>query len=1576
MKKQEIHSMKESLLIINHLDNNETPLSSLLNCLSGGDSSFPTLILTEEKPAGEKTNHLVQILNPGEDSGMKDSSLEVLLANIATRTAGKIALYFSSHSNYSQNALNALSDKNPLIMHSGSRNRELSDSEIESGICFWGINPEQAIEMAGDFFQGRQLSKEQGAEDQIEPYMESIFQLIYQYTHLDFSQYKRNTLYRRIDRRISSLKLDSIDEYLKRLKKDPAEVEQLHREFLIGVTHFFRDSGVFDHLKKNTIPELLQNKDLKHLRLWVPACSSGEEVYTWAILLKDYRDKHRPDLGLQIFGSDIDQKALEKAREGLYPQTIKKDIPENLLKTYFRKEGDSYRVEKEIREMIVFAEQNLLQDPPYSRVNIISCRNLLIYLSKGLQEQILTLFHYALCSQGLLVLGNSETLGPMSYLFHEDTRKIKLYRKIENQNISGAVWNLNTHYKKSKELQEFKPTEKLKDLAEKKLLKDYTPPAVLISQNADILYIQGNAGKYLEFPTGELSRNIIKTAREGLKIALANAIRKSRLNKCIIRHKNLRVLLDNGEEYLNLEVSPVEQEENAGLMMVIFKPGFSQEDDQENLEERQNASATILELEKELSATQEYLQSTIEELETTNEELKSSNEEAQSNNEELQSANEELETSREELLSVNEKLVETNRKLQQKIDELSKTNNDISNLLASTQIATLFLDKQMRIFRFTPSTSRIMDLMDSDIGRPVSQFANKLEYLDMVKDAKQVLENLVPKEQEVQSTDGRSFWMRMVPYRTQTDRIEGVVVTFTDITEKRKQEEELEQYRTHLEELVEEKTGRLADSEQKYRSLYEYAPLAYQALDTKGNIMDVNPSWVKHLGYSREEVLGKWFGDFLNSSSREEFRQDFSSFLHRGYLKDRLFTIRKENGTLIQASFDGNVSYGEDRKPRQVFFTFNDITESKVFEQELIIKNKALEESLNGFEIVDQTGAFVYVNRAYAQMWGYNNPMEVLQTRPEDHCEDPGIPQKIIKKLHKDGKADMIYKARRKDGSLFDVRMMVVLYEDRQGKEMYLGTSLDITEQEEARKRLKDSEEKYRLLVENQTDLIVKVDSSSLLQYVSQSFCRTFGVKEQEILGTAFSPEVHGDDIEKSHKAQEDMNHPPYTCFLEEKLLTKHGWKWFSWMCKAVLQEDGSIKEILKIGRDVTERKQAELALQESEKRHRSISSLSSDYSYSVTVDPEGNMQGEWDFGAFEKLTGYKPDEMWTNNIISKLFHKDDEEKLQERGLQLMQGNTTTIECRIICKNGDIRWIRDTGMPEWSEEENRVIRIIGAAKDITEQKEFEEKLTQRNRELHNAMEELQEAQDKLLHQERLAAMGQFSAGIAHDFNNILTGVLGTAEILSLDPKLSKSQQDHVQTILQSGDRAAQLVRQIMDYSRKSIRKVKHLDLRQTVKDTLKIIRSGITEQYRIKLDCSNFNGSSINADQTQIEQLIVNLIMNARDAIEGSGEIKISLTNRHFQEPGTCAICSAPVLGHFIEIKVKDNGQGMSEEILQSIFEPFFTTKGVGRGSGLGLSQVYGIVVQYQGHIQVKSHQGKGTSISVLLPDNPACDSP
>jgi PAS domain S-box-containing protein len=585
------------------------------------------------------------------------------------------------------------------------------------------------------------------------------------------------------------------------------------------------------------------------------------------------------------------------------------------------------------------------------------------------------------------------------------------------------------------------------------------------------------------------------------------------------------------------------------------------------------------------------------------------------------------------------------------------------------------------------------------------------------------------------------------------------------------------------------------------------------------------------MGYKREEVIGQWFGSFLHTSYVEEYREHFRNFIERGYTRETFLILRKKSGENIHVSFEGTVGYDKDGKEKCTYCTFKDVSETKAFERELILKNKALENSLNGFILMDESLNIIYVNRALSSLFGYGSVNEIIGKHSFEILGENQEIKDLFKAINQNGKADEFFRVKHNDGSMMDIRLLGVFFTDDENRQMYLATLLDMTEKLKNQKLLEQSEEKYRLLVENQTDLIVKMDQQGKFLFVSQSYCRTFGTTESKLLGTAFMPMVHEEDKESTAVAMEKLNEPPYTCYLEQRVLTARGWRWFSWVDKALLDEQGNIHEILGLGRDITDRKLAEETLLNSENRYQRISSLSSDYSYSLLINEDGTIEPEWNFGSFERITGYDPNDIWRNGNIIDCFFPEDRPKMKERTRKIFQGEIVTTEARFICKSGEIKWIRDRGFPEWNKEKTRVIRTIGAAQDITEQKRYEEKIQLRNLELNKTMEELTIAQEELVQQERLAAMGQFSAGIAHDFNNILTGVLGTAEILNLDNSLTQAQRDHIKTIRQSGERAADLVQKIMDYSRKSIRKVKKLNLKECISDSLNIIRSGITENY-------------------------------------------------------------------------------------------------------------------------------------------------
>ena len=546
----------------------------------------------------------------------------------------------------------------------------------------------------------------------------------------------------------------------------------------------------------------------------------------------------------------------------------------NVLKRYFSKNENFYQVKKEIREMVIFAQQNVIKDPPFSKMDLIICRNLLIYLSQDLQRKLLPIFHYGLNENGVLFLGPSETIGESSDLFSTRHRKWKIYkRKGFKQNPHLRFSPSGDNQANLKEPREFEQNNRQKlnlpELANRHLIEKYAPTSVIINNNYDVLYVHGRTGKFLESTTGEVSWNIINMAREGLKVELITAIRKVIKNKSEVVCKNLRIKTNGGFENIDLLLHPIEEDTNHELILISFQLLPEPETDAENNKDKEALSLTnkqVKDLEHELKSTREYLQTTIEELETSNEELKSTNEELQSANEELQSTNEELETSKEELQSVNEELITVNSEHQNKIEELSNANNDMNNLLASTEIGTIFLDNQLCIKRFTPSMTRIISLIQADIGRSVIHFSSNLLYDKLVQDVESVLSTLVFKETEVQTRDGVWYNMRIMPYRTIENVIDGVVITFADITILKMAEDKLKQTNHSLNNLRE--AGKeILESELSTQIPGENRPDIIQITDLQGNIVPLNrpfPSGKSVTG-SGESVFENVPPEFLDS---------------------------------------------------------------------------------------------------------------------------------------------------------------------------------------------------------------------------------------------------------------------------------------------------------------------------------------------------------------------------------------------------------------------------------------------------------------------------------------------------------------------------------------------------------------------------------------------------------------------------------------------------------------------------------------------------------------------------------------
>ena len=844
----------------------------------------------------------------------------------------------------------------------------MPSSAIATGLVDYELPPaempDQLIAFAGQAY-GRVALRVLPATPQDENAQRKIFVLLRSQTGHDFSGYKPSTIQRRIARRLAVHQIETRDQYVAYLQKTPTEVEALFRDLLIGVTNFFRDPEAFKVLEEKIIPKLFADKPAGSLiRIWSTGCSTGEEAYSLAIILAEYMESLKQSYKVQIFATDIDSKAIATARAGVYPASIATDLTPERLARYFSAESDDslYRIHKNIRDMLVFSEQNVIKDPPFSKLDLISCRNLLIYLSGGLQKKLIPLFHYALNPGGTLFLGTSETIGEFSDLFHTLDRKSKVYTsKNDLQSTKRSVMNhfhsplaeanidpLMFSGKKANAL-----TSSLSEVTEQTLLQHVALAGALVNSSGDIFYLHGRTGMFLEPPPGETGiYNILKMAREGLCPELTIALHRAARERITVRRPNLRVKTNGDFTLFNLTIRRVEADVDTKrkeqLYLVILEessmsdlmgpqPSFSPVglDMEAGLSagtttELGTSSVTegpnvqIAALRQELHAKEEYLQTANEELETSNEELKSSNEEMQSVNEELQSTNEELETSKEELQSVNEELATVNSELQTKVADLSQANNDMNNLLAGTGIATVFVDHSLRILRFTPSITKIINLILGDLGRPVGHIvANLIGYDHLVQDLRAVLDSLIPHEVEVQTTEGRWFTLRIQPYRTLENVIEGAVITFVDITEVKKNREALRR------------------SERRYRGLMTHldAGVVVHGADTA--IIMNNSKAAELLGLNEDQMTGKMAVDpvwnFLDRSNNplplNEYPVNRILSSKKSLKSQILGVIQPATKDIVWLTVNGFPVLDETGAISEILISFMDITARQLAEE-------------------------------------------------------------------------------------------------------------------------------------------------------------------------------------------------------------------------------------------------------------------------------------------------------------------------------------------------------------------------------------------------------------------------------------------------------------------------------------------------------------------------------------------------------------------------------------------------------------------------------------------------------------------
>ncbi|QCX01287.1 PAS domain S-box protein [Aggregatimonas sangjinii] len=870
-----------------------------------------------------------------------------------------------------------------------------------------------------------------------------ILRQIRNVTKLDFIHYKRPTLVRRIARRISVNKFHNLKEYLDFILENSKEVHILAREFLIGVTKFFRDTPVWESMASNVIPDIVKSKSANDVfKVWCVGTSTGEEAYSMAILILEELERQGKELEVKVFATDLASSHLEIGSRGIYSESIIANVSKDRLSKYFTRKGDEYQVIDALRRTVIFSQHNVLRDPPFNKMDIAVCRNLLIYMQPIAQKKIIGLLHYSLNLNGILLLGSSETLGDYKSVLQEVDRKLKIF-----QNIKPAK-SLGMEPLNYPDIQKLSPTgsfvksaakveSKLAEVMNEVVAEELGLAGVYIDENLNILHAVGAFKKFIELPEKGFSINLLKMLPDNVSVTLGAAVRKALRTKKRVLYKALKIRKEEETIVLDLLVDPFEINSIASGTgcLLLFMPKEEIEGTANVVQELSGLKgARIAELEEELKESAQNLQLVVQEVETSNEEL-------QTTNEELLAANEELQSTNEELQSVNEELHTVNAELQQKIEDLAALNADMDNLLKSTDIGTIFLDKEMRIRKFTPAIREHFNLRDGDINRQIEHFTSNFgDDEGMFENAKRVLEDGQIFQKEVQSKNKNWFLERITPYFDNNDKIDGAVVSFVNINELKESERQIRK------------------SEQEFKALYNNAPDMFASFNLDGYIINCNMRLVNNLGYDDiSDVMGLHLSDLYVKEESKTAKKRLKAYKAAGKMVNQERSLRRKDGSLIEVSVNAEILYDKNGEESYSICSLRDITELKEAQKQLVDRNKAFEQLLEGtmaghWDWLIQEGT-EYLSPSFKEMFGYKD--EEMENTPEAwqkiiHPDDlPGVFEMFEKHTASKGEVPFDNQVRyyHKDGSIVWVycRGKVIEWDDKGNAVRMVGSHVDIT---------------------------------------------------------------------------------------------------------------------------------------------------------------------------------------------------------------------------------------------------------------------------------------------------------------------------------------------------------------------------------------------------------------------------------------------------------------------------------------------------------------------------------------------------
>ncbi|MDB6034258.1 MAG: cheBR, two-component system, chemotaxis family, CheB/CheR fusion protein [Verrucomicrobiales bacterium] len=1019
-----------------------------------------------------------------------------------------------------------------------------------------------------------------------------ILQLIRNRTGVDMSLYKPATLKRRITRRLVLTRAASVPDYLKLLQSQPQEIENLYNDILINVTSFFRNPETFDVLKEKIFPQLIKNcASDQPLRVWVLGCSTGQEAYSIAMAYMEFAASARIQVPLRLFGTDVSEPVLEKARVGLYTPNLVQDLSPERLKRFFVKEEGGFRICKPLRDLCVFARHNVLSDPPFSRMHLLSCRNVMIYLEPVLQKKLIPIFHYALNPSGCLLLGSSETIGTFSDLFTLQERGHQIFLKKAAASRAVIIPPKNPPAENQKPGQKNKPlrpgpineVDAFRE-ADRVAATRFAPAGVLVNDSLEILQFRGQASPYLQLSPGKPRLDLLKMLREGLLVPVRNALQKTKKTSQPVRLPRIPFRSDHKTNHVHIEVLPVSILDER-FFLVLFEPAdphaesaSQKETDQEwkrlvppDLEE---AARENTRLRDELTASREYLQSVTEQFEALNEELQASNEEGQSANEELQSINEELETTKEELQSTNEELTTVNEEMNTRNVELHRINSDLNNVLTGVQMCIVVLQSDLTIRRFTPLAEKLLNLVPTDVGRPITNIRPAFNFPGLEAAILKVIETVQAQEEEVQDKHGRWYSLRIFPYRTLDNRIDGALLVLVDIDAQKRAAQRIQAALEYAEATLEAVRDPLLVLNSDL--VVERANRSYH------HTFRAAPAEVKGLPLS-QVANGQWNDPALLELLHKILPSNTS---FQDFVLDRDFERLGHRNLLLNA----RPIMGEAGKPEKILLAIEDVTERKQLEvlKESEHRFRTLAESLPQlvWSCLPPDGRCDYFNGQWAEYTGI--PVEELLGLAWRECMHPEDRQRTcdywLEAVNGKVPYDLDYRLRRKDGQYrwFKTRATPLL--DSRGKVIkWFGTCTDIEDQKKAQLLLQESEQWLRLIMDSVKDFsIFTLDREGRINGWHLGAQRVFGYSEEEVLGQTsdflFTPEDRA--AAAPEKELETAMHSGMA--LDERWhLRKDGTRFFaSGVLRAMRNENAELQGFTKVARDITERKRQEEELQ------------------------------------------------------------------------------------------------------------------------------------------------------------------------------------------------------------------------------------------------------------------------------------------------------------------------------------------------------------------------------------------------------------